>query len=180
MRITRFRFGCRAGHWCRQFVNICVNDSRIAAGPARSSHRRAWLEDPALRMMLEADVRIVFDGSRRGHQQDRAVFAQLCFRQANQFFADAPVLERHIDGQVGQVATEVKVGDGARHADQASVGARRHQQVAVIDHALHALQIIDGTPQSERRAVEHIDELSHIHRLVDFIDDRVHVSLLSE
>lgn len=64
-------------------------------------------------------------------------------RYPDKFFPDATVLKIFVDSQVGQVAAEGKIRDGAGNADKAVARPRSNHYVAIVQHPLNTLRLVD-------------------------------------
>ena len=77
-----------------------------------------------------------------------------------------------IHGQLRHVAGIDEIGHAARHADEALAVPGSGDEVAVLDHGLHAGAVVQWAALSQRGAGEDIDELLHRDAVVGEIDDR--------
>src|SRR5690625_4753032 len=116
----------------------------------RRAAGRLRREFPTLRVLNEAELWIVAHGGGCADQPNLASQAKLMLSAANQFPADAGMLIRHIDRQIGQIAGVMEVGDGSGDTDELIAIPRRDGEIRVPKHAFHALSIMDRTSLSQR------------------------------
>src|SRR5258705_1435606 len=98
--------------------------------------------------------------------------AKLLLRVHDQCPADALTLVGDIDSQIRKVTGVVKIGNRSGNTDELLSLPGRDQDIGIPDHALDALSILNWSSLTERRSVEHIDELVCADFGVDLVIDR--------
>lgn len=115
-------------------------------------------QNPAARMVVEADMAVVVGRGRGGQQDEVAARAELILRVGDEFHADALPLVGHVHGQVGQVAAVDEVGHGAGHADEQLAVPGGHGQVGVGEHAGDGFGVVHRPALGQGGAAEEVDE----------------------
>ena len=85
-------------------------------------------------MRIEAELGVVFDGFGSGQEEDESFGTERGLGEGDEGTSDALLLIGGIHGEVGKVAAEFEVGDGASDPNQFTSVPRGAEEVPVAEH----------------------------------------------
>jgi len=83
---------------------------------------------------IEAELGVVFDGFGSGQEEDESFGTERGLGEGDEGTSDALLLIFDVNSEVGEVATEFEVGDGASDADEFFFVPRGAEEVPVAEH----------------------------------------------
>ena len=91
-------------------------------------------EDPALGVVVEAQVRIVIDRGWRGEKDELALGPQSLLGEADKLTADALTLKPGVHSEIGQVTAVMEVRHGTCYPDQRCSLPTGRDEIGMLQH----------------------------------------------